>query len=80
MRRVPGLARRRLAGNAGMTVIGWPVTVIARDEVIVDNGALLAERGRGRVLARAAGEAAKPAGLLVPEMAPARNFGADLLD
>jgi dihydropyrimidinase len=65
---------------AGMTVIGWPVTVIARGEVIVDGGELLAERGRGRFLARAAGEAAKPAGLLVPEMAPARNFGADLLD
>ena len=65
---------------AGMTLTGWPVTVIARGEVIVDGGELLAERGRGRFLPRAAGEAAKPAGLLVPEIDPARNFGAELLD
>jgi dihydropyrimidinase len=64
---------------AGMTVTGWPVTVIARGEVIVDGGACLAERGRGRFLPRAAGPAAEPAGLLAPEMDPARNFGADLL-
>jgi dihydropyrimidinase len=65
---------------AGMTVTGWPTTVISRGEVIVDGGELLAERGRGRFLPRAAGAAAKPAGLLVPEMDPARNFGADLLE
>jgi dihydropyrimidinase len=64
---------------AGMTVTGWPTTVIARGEVIVDRGELLAQRGRGRFLPRAAGEAAEPAGLLVPEMEPARNFGAELL-
>jgi dihydropyrimidinase len=65
---------------AGMTVTGWPTTVIARGEVIVDGGELLAERGRGRFLPRDAGEAAKPAGLLAPEMDPERNFGAELLD
>jgi dihydropyrimidinase len=65
---------------AGMTVTGWPTTVIARGEVIVDGGELLAERGRGRFLPRAAGAAAEPSGLTVPEMEPARNFGADLLD
>ena len=65
---------------AGMTVTGWPTTVISRGEVIVDGDALLAERGRGRFLPRAAGAAAEPAGLLVPEMDPARNFGAALLD
>jgi len=65
---------------AGMTVRGWPVTVIARGEVIVDDGALLAERGRGRFLPRAAGAATRPAGPLVPEMDSARNFGARLVD
>jgi dihydropyrimidinase len=62
-----------------MTVTGWPTTVIARGEVIVERGELLAERGRGRFLPRAAGEAAKPSGSLVPEIDPARNFGAELL-
>jgi dihydropyrimidinase len=65
---------------AGMTITGWPITVISRGEVIVDAGAVLAERGRGRFLPRAAGAAAQPAGLLVPEIDPARNFGAQLLD
>ena len=62
-----------------MTVRGWPVTVIARGEVIVDDGELLAEAGRGRFLPRAAGAAARPAGPLLPEIDPARNFGAELL-
>src|SRR5919106_281070 len=65
---------------AGMTLTGWPVTVISRGEVIVDGGELLALRGRGRFLPRVAGEAARPAGVLVPEMDPARNFRARLLD
>jgi dihydropyrimidinase len=62
-----------------MTVTGWPTTVIARGELIVNGGELLAERGRGRFLPRAAGDAAKAAGVLAPEMDPARNFGAELL-
>ncbi len=62
---------------AGMTVTGWPVTVLARGEVIVDRGELLAERGRGRFLPRAAGPAARPLGRLEPELDPERNFGAN---
>jgi dihydropyrimidinase len=65
---------------AGMTLFGWPVTVISRGEVIVDRGTLHAERGRGRLLTRAAGPAAEPAGALAPELDPTRNFGAALLD
>jgi dihydropyrimidinase len=65
---------------AGMTVTGWPTTVISRGEVIVDQGELLAARGRGHFLPRAAGPAAEPAGPLVPEIDPACNFGAELLD
>jgi len=63
-----------------MRLTGWPVTVISRGEVIVDQGELLAERGRGRFLPRAAGAAARPAGVLAPEMDPERNFGARLID
>ena len=45
---------------AGMTLTGWPVTVISRGEVIVDDGELFAARGRGRLLTRSAGPAAEP--------------------
>jgi dihydropyrimidinase len=64
---------------AGMTLKGWPVTVLSRGEVIVEGGELKAERGRGRFLPRPAGEAARPSGRLAPELDPARNFGAELL-
>ena len=37
------------------------------------------ERGSGEFLARALSDAARPLGRLEPEMAPARNFGADIL-
>lgn len=64
---------------ASMTLTGWPVSVIARGEVIVEDGAFLGERGRGRLLLREAGNAAKPLGRLEPEMDPKRNFGAELV-
>jgi dihydropyrimidinase len=64
---------------AGMTLKGWPVTVLSRGEVIVEDGELLAGRGRGCFLPRPAGEAARPLGRLAPELDPARNFGAELL-
>jgi dihydropyrimidinase len=63
----------------GMTLQGWPTTVLSRGEVIVEDGKLLAQPGRGRFLPRAAGPAARPTGRLAPELDPARNFGADLL-
>ncbi|MGH6917429.1 MAG: dihydropyrimidinase, partial [Geminicoccaceae bacterium] len=65
---------------AGMTLSGWPVTVVSRGEVIVDDGTLHASRGRGQLLTRAAGPAAEPSGVLAPELDPRRNFGAELLD
>ncbi len=65
---------------AGTTVTGWPTTVLSRGEVIVADGELSAERGRGRFLPRAGGPAAKPLARLLPELDPAHNFGAPLLD
>ena len=65
---------------AGMVLQGWPVTVFSRGEVIVEEGELVAEPGRGRFLPRAAGAAAKPLGRLAPEIDPSCNFGAELLD
>lgn len=65
---------------AGRTVTGWPVTVLRRGEVIVDEGALSAAPGSGRFLPRAGGPAARPAGRPAPELDPAANFGARLRD
>ncbi|MBV8921131.1 dihydropyrimidinase [Bradyrhizobium sp.] len=64
---------------AGRTVRGWPITVLSRGRVIVDDGKLLASPGSGRFLARSGGEAAKPTGRLVADMNPETNFGAKLL-
>jgi dihydropyrimidinase len=47
---------------------GWPVTVLSRGEVIIEEGKLSAERGRGRFLAREPSEALRPQGRDVPEM------------
>jgi dihydropyrimidinase len=64
---------------ADRRVRGWPVTVLSRGRVIVDDGKLYGEPGSGQFLARSGGEAARPTGCLVAEMDPTRNFGADLL-
>ncbi len=64
---------------AGMSLTGWPVTVLSRGEVIIDNGEFVGGSGRGRFLPRPAGDAARPSGRLEPELDPARNFGAELL-
>ncbi|KAG1434624.1 hypothetical protein G6F57_021500 [Rhizopus arrhizus] len=56
--RVVTLSAATLHDNVGYTpyegrqVTGWPTTVVSRGEVIVDEGALQAARGRGRVIAR----------------------------
>jgi dihydropyrimidinase len=64
----------------GRVVTGWPVTVINRGRRVVDDGELLVERGSGEFLPCARPEAARPRGTPVPELDPARNFGARLLD
>ena len=63
----------------GRTVTGWPVTVIRRGVVIVDDGELRAERGSGAFLRCDISEAARPLGRLAPELDPDRNFGAHIL-
>ena len=64
----------------GRTVTGWPVTVLSRGRVVVEDGQLNAERGSGEFLPCAIPDAARPLGDLAPEMDPERNFGAHLLD
>ncbi len=53
----------------GRELTGWPVTVLSRGEIIVDNGKLSAERGRGKFIPRQASEPLKPLGRQIPEMA-----------
>ena len=62
----------------GRTVTGWPVTVLSRGRVVVDDGALKATPGSGRFLAREAGAAAVPTGRRAPEFDPAQSFGAKI--
>ena len=52
----------------GRHVTGWPVTVISRGRVVVEDGALKAERGSGNFLPCALSEMAKP------PAAPRRNW------
>lgn len=63
----------------GMTLKGWPVTVLSRGRVAVEDGELGVERGSGRFLVREKSRAAAPLNRLTPEMDPARNFGANIL-
>src|SRR5580704_16625937 len=60
----------------GRTVTGWPVTVLSRGRVVVDDGTLKAAPGSGRFLPREAAAAAVPIGQRGPEFDPAQNFGA----
>jgi dihydropyrimidinase len=53
----------------GRRLKGWPVTVVSRGEVIVQEGKLAAQRGRGRFLAREPSDALRPLGREVPEIA-----------
>jgi dihydropyrimidinase len=74
-----------LHDNAGYTpyegrrVTGWPVTVLSRGRVVVDDGTLHAARGSGHFLPCDRSPAARPRECPVPELDPARNFGARLL-
>ena len=74
----------RLHDNVGYTpyegrrIVGWPVTVLSRGRVVVDEGRLHVERGSGELLPCAKPEPAIPLGRAVAEMDPARNFGARL--
>jgi dihydropyrimidinase len=59
----------------GRHVTGWPVTVISRGRVVVEDGALKAARGSGNFLPCALSDMAKPLGRPVPELAFAAERG-----
>lgn len=59
---------------------GYPVTVLSRGRVVVDEGELLVERGSGAFQPCDRPTPARPIGRLLREVDPQRNFGAHLLD
>ena len=63
---------------AGRRITGWPETVLSRGRVVVADGKLGVERGSGEFLVCEQPESATPLGNIVPELDPARNFGAHL--
>jgi len=62
----------------GRKLKGWPVTVLSRGEVIVEDGGLVAKRGRGRFIVREPSEALRPLGRDVPEMEQLDAWGTPL--
>ena len=63
----------------GMRVKGWPVIVLSRGRIAVQDGKLKVDKGSGQLLRREISPAAKPLGVLELEVDPLRNFGAELL-
>ncbi|MBP11842.1 MAG: dihydropyrimidinase [Acidiferrobacteraceae bacterium] len=63
----------------GRKLRGWPVTVLSRGRVAVEDSELKVERGSGQFLPRYLSDAAQPLNRLVPEMDINRNFGAKIL-
>src|SRR5712691_1760134 len=53
----------------GMRLTGWPVTVLSRGRIVIDDGKLAAERGSGTFLACALSDAARPLNRPTPELA-----------
>jgi len=62
----------------GRVLAGWPITVLSRGEVIVSDGKLAAERGRGRFLERGPSPALEPLGRDVPEIAQLKAWNTPL--
>jgi len=59
----------------GRRIRGWPVIVLSRGRVIVEDGSLRAERGSGEFLPCAFPETARPRGAPVAELAQLARFG-----
>ena len=53
----------------GRKLRGWPITVLSRGRIVVEDGALAAPRGSGAFLPCALSAFARPAGAPVPEFA-----------
>ena len=63
----------------GRKLRGWPVTVLSRGRIVVEDGKLAAARGSGTFLPCALSEAARPLGMHVPELEFVTKTGAALV-
>ena len=59
----------------GRELTGWPVTVLSRGRLVVQDGWLHAEPGSGQFVASAPAEWARPRGVSVPELERLRALG-----
>jgi dihydropyrimidinase len=59
----------------GRELAGWPVTVLSRGRVVVQDGRLHAEPGTGQFVPCAPSEWARPRGVPVPELERLRKLG-----
>ena len=60
----------------GRRLTGWPITVISRGRVVVENGTLNAGKGSGQFLKCDTPDASRPLGRATPEMTKMAGFGA----
>jgi dihydropyrimidinase len=60
----------------GRRLRGWPIIVLSRGRIVVENGQLAAARGSGAFLPCALSDAARPCGVPVPELAFVAEQGA----
>jgi dihydropyrimidinase len=63
----------------GRRLRGWPVTVLSRGRIVIEDGRLVATRGSGQFLRCALSEAARPLGVPVPELAAVAETAAALV-
>jgi len=63
----------------GRRLRGWPVTVLSRGRIVIEDGRLVAPRGSGQFLPCALSEAAKPLGVPVAELATVAEITAALI-
>jgi len=63
----------------GRRLRGWPVTVLSRGRIVIEDGRLVAPRGSGQFLPCALSEAAKPLGVPVAELATVAETAAALV-
>jgi dihydropyrimidinase len=63
----------------GRRLRGWPVTVMSRGRIVVEDGKLAAPRGSGAFLPCALSDAARPRGAPVPDLAFVAETGLTLV-